>query len=582
MSVIVPQFGIMPNPSSQTQAQYDAAWENFHAKIDPFAAALTALGAEAEINSVNSAVSAANAAAAVDALANAVWVSGTSYTAGQVRYSPIDFYSYRRKTNGAGTTDPSQDPANWALQTKNGAGGAGTTSSATDVALTSLSGRLQIISMTAAGKKTTLPSAATLDKGSPVFVICNAGQYRFSVHKYGGVFICYLNPGQIAAFSLSDNSGAGVWQVNGQDVERIYSGNNAEVLNAVDSRNIAVAMTTATQAVCAFRNNSTGYLNAVVLNYGSASGSPAQVTALTAKDISIAAQKNNQVTIIWKKDTGETQAVVLDILTSTTFSAGTVDQLSTGTTGTIGTSVCALSSTQLLACYQPDSGGLIKERVLDISGSTIAKSAEVSADGFVAGSVAVKKISSTKALIALRGVGNLYFRLQSVTGSTPAPSGSLLNLSMASFFGGANMPLSQYGLVVLSTSRAVVFLSPDRSYADMVVVLIDISGSSPVLLRTKPIRLGAIGVLSIAACALDANTAYVTFVGGGSLGVDAMIVKLTADDQIITSPLSDKTEPAVTAADNYLACDALDSAHVMQVSRNAATFISAKTVEIGL
>lgn len=55
---------------------------------------------------------------AADAVAagttSAVWVSGTSYTIGQVRYSPINFGNYRRKTNGAGTTDPSLDTTNWA------------------------------------------------------------------------------------------------------------------------------------------------------------------------------------------------------------------------------------------------------------------------------------------------------------------------------------------------------------------------------------------------------------------------------------------------------------------------------------
>ena len=49
---------------------------------------------------------AANAAAAVSALANDVWVSGTTYAIGGVVYSPTDYLNYRRITNGAGTTDP--------------------------------------------------------------------------------------------------------------------------------------------------------------------------------------------------------------------------------------------------------------------------------------------------------------------------------------------------------------------------------------------------------------------------------------------------------------------------------------------
>ena len=56
------------------------------------------------------------AAAASSASANAsIWVSGQTYAIGVVRFSPINFLSYRRKTAGAGTTDPSLDSTNWAL-----------------------------------------------------------------------------------------------------------------------------------------------------------------------------------------------------------------------------------------------------------------------------------------------------------------------------------------------------------------------------------------------------------------------------------------------------------------------------------
>ena len=46
-----------------------------------------------------------------------IWISGTSYTAGDVRVSPLDWQSYRRIISGAGTTDPSADATNWTLVT---------------------------------------------------------------------------------------------------------------------------------------------------------------------------------------------------------------------------------------------------------------------------------------------------------------------------------------------------------------------------------------------------------------------------------------------------------------------------------
>lgn len=64
----------------------------------------------AKYYSVQAAISAVAAASAANAVA---WVSGTTYAAGDVRYSPIDFQSYRRLITGAGTTDPSLDTTNW-------------------------------------------------------------------------------------------------------------------------------------------------------------------------------------------------------------------------------------------------------------------------------------------------------------------------------------------------------------------------------------------------------------------------------------------------------------------------------------
>lgn len=63
-------------------------------------------------------VAAASAQAAAEAASNAsAWVSGTTYAAGNVRYSLVNFQSYRRTTSGAGTTDPSLDAVNWVALT---------------------------------------------------------------------------------------------------------------------------------------------------------------------------------------------------------------------------------------------------------------------------------------------------------------------------------------------------------------------------------------------------------------------------------------------------------------------------------
>jgi hypothetical protein len=86
--------------------------------LPTFQSQANALAVEMDADAVSSAASAATASAAATsavASANATqWVSGTTYTAGAVVWSPINYLTFRRKTTGGGTTDPSLDSTNWA------------------------------------------------------------------------------------------------------------------------------------------------------------------------------------------------------------------------------------------------------------------------------------------------------------------------------------------------------------------------------------------------------------------------------------------------------------------------------------
>lgn len=74
-------------------------------------------------NAAADAVSAAASAAAAEAASNAaLWVSGTSYSAGDVVYSPTTFFSYRANTSFTSTTDPASDSVNWVSLTASGGG----------------------------------------------------------------------------------------------------------------------------------------------------------------------------------------------------------------------------------------------------------------------------------------------------------------------------------------------------------------------------------------------------------------------------------------------------------------------------
>lgn len=115
----------LPTPPSRSDPT------NFAVRADAFLGALPVFATEA-----NSTASAANASAvsATDSAATAsaaastavstagvsAWVSDTTYAIGTNTYSLITFLTYRRKTAGAGTTDPSADSTNWQLLTGQG------------------------------------------------------------------------------------------------------------------------------------------------------------------------------------------------------------------------------------------------------------------------------------------------------------------------------------------------------------------------------------------------------------------------------------------------------------------------------
>lgn len=109
---------VSATPTRSTEMNALATNVNFNAN-SAFAsageAAASADSAAASVVTAQTAVTNAQAAqAAAEAASSAtLWVSGTTYAIGDVVYSPSTLLSYRRKTAGAGTTDPSGDTTNW-------------------------------------------------------------------------------------------------------------------------------------------------------------------------------------------------------------------------------------------------------------------------------------------------------------------------------------------------------------------------------------------------------------------------------------------------------------------------------------
>lgn len=102
-------FGAFPNFITQTNAVASEAAAN----RDSAEASKTA-AANSETNAATYAANATTSANNASSSSVApLWVSGTTYAINDKRVSPITGQVYRRKTAGAGTTDPSLDSTNW-------------------------------------------------------------------------------------------------------------------------------------------------------------------------------------------------------------------------------------------------------------------------------------------------------------------------------------------------------------------------------------------------------------------------------------------------------------------------------------
>jgi len=119
----VPTLTTAPN-RSQGDSGYSATADAWAASLGTFNVGMNVsigqinlVSAEINSNAISAsadAAAAAASAAAAEASSNASkWISGGPFTEGQVRWSPITFFTYRCKVDNTGTADPSTDSTNW-------------------------------------------------------------------------------------------------------------------------------------------------------------------------------------------------------------------------------------------------------------------------------------------------------------------------------------------------------------------------------------------------------------------------------------------------------------------------------------
>lgn len=313
--------------------------------------------------------------------------------------------------------------ADWGNITVNG-GSSTTNPMSSDVTLTSTSNRVQVVYPTTSGLKVILPDATTMttSKGSQTAIVINRGDYPVRVVTNGSVDTIAVAEGwQAAGITLEDASTAtGTWKAHnlsydGMGLRQMYAGSAVQVAAK------AISAATGRMAVAPLSNNK------FIMAYSDGTNSLGR-------------------------------CLVVDI-SGTTPTYGTEVSFHTTTNPTF-ISICALSATQAIVCYQDGSGANGVSKTLNISGSTVTVGA---AFNFNAGSVNftnVQTISSTTAMVLYNDTSNnLSTKVLTVSGTTITGGSAGVVLSAT-----AN---TYPALAVLSATTAVILwttVSTDLRY----------------------------------------------------------------------------------------------------------------------
>lgn len=570
---LIPRFPEPVPSKTQTVEDFNNSMFGMAGNLNPFVD-----GTNAAVDYMNAQV--ANVQTITSGNDDLMWVSGQNYTKGQVRWSPIDFMDYRRKTDGGGTTDPSIDTTNWVLRTKTAFGGADIHTSASDVVLTNLDPRFHLIAMTAAGQRVKLPAANTMQKGVNVFEIKNAGGYRFAVIRSDQTFLCFVYPGQSVSVHLSDTSTAvGKWHAFGNNLQNIYDMNApVQLLNGASS-SFDAAMLTATKGVIAYRKDSDGKLYARTVNVSAAPGAETPIgDDANITNVSMDALSATQFAVTYRFG-NIIRVRVVDVSGDTLTVGGSVDVVNTTPNANFKiTRTTAASSTKLLVHWLAYSSGYIYFAPVTISGSTPSAGAVVTST-VVATYIYVKKINSTKFIVSSVSNDISKIHLQ----SDAALTGS--SVSTNNIFDISNSAESIVSFCKINESIGLLFISANGISNDnrICINVIDISALTPVIIRAiyfdVKMQYGIAARMS--SVLVDANnTVYVSWAGAIGGGIDGITLQYTNDGDIRFGVIADRIESNVSATDNSVINVALDATTVLQFARKTTPEIVCKTIRI--
>lgn len=532
-------------PSRDDPANFATRADAFLGALPDFATEANALAVQVNENATTAAADAdiaeASASAALAVAGAELWVSGTTYAIGDAVWSPINLQTYRRKTNGAGTTDPSLDATNWAsLGASGGISTVTTTTSATSITLTSSSTGYQSIAMTALGKHVTLPDATALTLGGPVFIIKNDGGYPFGIRDNAGTLIMGVVAGGIAYVTLQDKTtAAGLWSVTGDNLEpglvtidNTFSATYASTVlpqfvaldnnksihfltnpsghlygvvvdNATSSMGTPVLITTVTKLNTAFKVSSTSAIiffgngvNNSQCVVASVSGTIISLgTPATAPDYSwvsedfVQAPKIAQLTstlYIASEAPGTTATTVVAVSVSgTTITIGSLTNIISSSSSTGSTTTYKLTDSTALVIYKSGAGPWRSNAVVvSVSGTTCTVGTPVACPSSDADNSASAPasclLSATKAIVGYNessATGYAYFCALTISGTT-VTAGTAFN---AHAIGVGNTMrynfTNRYRPVLFPLSASTAFVYHQNSGISRVNVLIESGGT---------------------------------------------------------------------------------------------------------
>lgn len=430
---------------------------------DTVAAAASALAAS------NDALAAAASAASV----GLPWVTGT-YATGDMRYSPLDFATYRRRTAGASATDPSLDPTGWAPSVP--IPGAGGTTGTGNTALTVTSDGAISVAPATPGLYVTLPVATTCREGGMLYSIYNAGDYDYGVKDSAGTQLGWVRPRTGAMIGLADNTtAAGVWAYYGLEKLGITASYSNPTITANGGGAISAIELDSTRT-CFLFGGTTCYAiiyDASTQTWGTATSVRTSIASAKFTGVKSA---TDQVLVCTCDATTGFEAVTMTI-------AGTAITVNTGTKGTatlagdiaeIG-NVIAVSTSWVVAYGRATTVSAI--RAITISGTTPTIGSE-SAQGVTAATAPNIYASGSIVRTVNCDASSVYCKPFTVSGSSlsagTAASTTATNNGIRSFVDGNGNLVCAYNNSNLS---AVIFKLTTTTEAASAVVLV--SGIDP-------------------------------------------------------------------------------------------------------